>query len=234
MPKKTKVLTDKYKSTTKIYPKVIMDSLTPEVREYIESQGGDTENYFLITAVIPTLNSQLMQYEIDASYVIDLKTHQPVDLTTYNIDNNKYLIYVVSPSPTGEMIFEGIFFWRNTNETTTPATLQGQYAKTLEPEYPQYYRHILYITPTGSSKTYIVDVLDNSPTEYNNTTFNIHLVEKYSSINYLPIISSTDMSGVGMYRNKNETYLYVKTVNGSSSFSSYSLVDNVVPVTRVA
>lgn len=39
MPKKTKVLSDKYKSTTKIYPKVIMDSLTPEVKEYIEGQG---------------------------------------------------------------------------------------------------------------------------------------------------------------------------------------------------
>lgn len=43
MPKKTKVLSDKYKSTTKIYPKIIMASLTPEVREYIESQGGQEE-----------------------------------------------------------------------------------------------------------------------------------------------------------------------------------------------
>ena len=41
MPKKTKVLSDKYKSTTKIYPKVIMESLTPEVRAYIEGAGDN-------------------------------------------------------------------------------------------------------------------------------------------------------------------------------------------------
>ena len=41
MPKKTKVLSDRYKSTTKIYPKVIMESLTPEVRVYIEGAGDN-------------------------------------------------------------------------------------------------------------------------------------------------------------------------------------------------
>lgn len=40
MATKTRWLTDKYKSTTKIVPFVTMKSLTPEVKEYIESQGG--------------------------------------------------------------------------------------------------------------------------------------------------------------------------------------------------
>lgn len=63
MPKKTKVLSDKYKSTTKIYPKVIMDSLTPEVKVYIEG-AGDTNQWAGFFSVYDTASGSTLSKEI--------------------------------------------------------------------------------------------------------------------------------------------------------------------------
>lgn len=52
MSNKVKVLRDKHKSPTSIYPKVNMNSLTSEVKQYIESQGVQEETRGNITTKI--------------------------------------------------------------------------------------------------------------------------------------------------------------------------------------
>ena len=62
MATKTKWLNDKYYSTTKIVPKITMASLTPEVKEYIESQGGGG------TSGIPQIDIEATQFT-DATHI---------------------------------------------------------------------------------------------------------------------------------------------------------------------
>lgn len=65
MPRKIVTLRDKYKSTTRYYPKITMDSLSPDVKAYIEGQGGGTEIDDNTTSLESTWSSKKISDSLD-------------------------------------------------------------------------------------------------------------------------------------------------------------------------
>lgn len=150
MAKKITVLTDKYKSTTKIYPKVILDSLTPEVKEYIESQASNDPKLFIIRTE-PT-------YIAGNAYSIS-KSDITGDYKQYD-----YVLYV---DWTSGQVIKSLYYINMIDVNTVLLTLIGDVSGGK-----QLYQHNIYFKD-GSSSIHAIITNDN------NTKFTIETFTKW-------------------------------------------------------
>ena len=163
MATKTKWLTDRYKSTTKIIPKITMASLTPEVKEYIESQGGSSIPLIELTNEQVVLNPTRYlfteeQYNIiEANKVIAIKYSNTI--TTYLVfTGTTYPTYISTLRPYDDNIIRAISF--KIDKTTYVGT------QILSPIEGKKYQHF-YKVLDESNQTFFFNIITDNATPLN-------------------------------------------------------------------
>lgn len=175
MAKRIVQMHDKHKSTTNLYPKVTMGSLSPQVKAYIEGQGDDKFVRAEVKALNETIVNEIVNKETVGGLLFQTRKPEVAKRGAIGIDNSSILLEVednsVANSGYGELElrkdnFKVRFTDSNLNSHTLTFDANGDLkvdgqavggGKTL-------YQHNILLSHTNANYRIFVSIINDSAT----------------------------------------------------------------------
>ena len=191
MPRKIVTFRDKYNSTTRIYPKIIMECLSPEVKDYIESQGNDKfvkkeeiKSQYKSSKILSEGDEiSLLITDTESDMFGNIRISDSEFIAEVGTTDNDY--YQISLTNTGD-------FAITTNDGTNIHQLTFDAEGNLKVDNQavgggkQLYQHNVKATKTGTINFYgVLTIINDSPTQFNLTSLKQYLTTKgYDDTNH--------------------------------------------------